>query len=269
MKQIATPSRIAVIADIHGNPFALEAVLADIQQTGGADAYWLLGDYVAIGPDPLGSLRRLEKLNNATLIRGNTDRLVVDITESWPVTAEELADPAFIDLYARVNRSMAWTAGAVSCAGYLPWLVSLPVEQRFLLPDGSRVLIVHASPGTDDGPGFHPNQNEEERRQLLAGAEADLLFVGHTHLPLDFTLEASRVINPGSVGNPLPPDLRACYVRLDVDKSGYQVSFHEADYDHDQVLELTKSVNHPAYDYIRSFLAGERRPAWLGVESEK
>jgi predicted phosphodiesterase len=263
---LSNPARIAVIADIHGNSLALDAVLEDIKRNGGVEAYWFLGDYVAIGPDPLGVMQRLEQLGNATFIRGNTDRLVVDITEPWPVTAEQLANPEFIDLYARVNRSIAWTAGAVSCAGYTPWLAALPLEKRFTLPDGTRVLIVHASPGTDDGLGLHPDQSEAERRQLLHGAEAGLLFIGHTHLPLDFSLDSLRVINPGSVGNPLPPDLRACYARLDADESGYRVSFHQVDYDHDEVLALTKSVNHPASDYIRSFLVGERRPDWLGDE---
>ena len=266
MKVIPNPARIAIIADIHGNSLALDAVLADIERSGGADAYWLLGDYVAIGPDPLGVLERLEKLPEATFIRGNTDRIVLEIVEPWPVTEAELADPGFIELFARVNRSFAWTAGAVSSAGRRPWLVDLPVEQRFTLPDGTRVLLVHASPGTDDGLGLHPNQSEHERRQLLTGAEADLLFIGHTHVPFDNSLGSLRLVNPGSVGNPLPPDLRACYARLDVTESGHQISLHQVDYDRDAVLALTAEVNHPAYEYIRSFLVGERRPDWMNQE---
>ena len=36
-------------SDIHGNPIALDAVLADIQDQGGVDSCWVLGDIVAIG----------------------------------------------------------------------------------------------------------------------------------------------------------------------------------------------------------------------------
>ena len=50
--------QIAIIADIHGNPLALDAVLADIERRGGVEGYWLLGDYCAIGFDPAGVLDR-------------------------------------------------------------------------------------------------------------------------------------------------------------------------------------------------------------------
>ncbi len=58
---LSNPARIAVIADIHGNSLALDAVLEDIKRNGGVEAYWFLGDYVAIGPDPLGVMQRLEQ----------------------------------------------------------------------------------------------------------------------------------------------------------------------------------------------------------------
>ena len=44
--------RIALLADIHANVTALQAVLADIEQTGSADAFALLGDLVNYGPRP-------------------------------------------------------------------------------------------------------------------------------------------------------------------------------------------------------------------------
>ena len=54
-------------------------MLKDIEFSGGVDEYWLLGDYVSIGPDPIGVLNRLTALKNTRFIRGNTDRyLVVD-----------------------------------------------------------------------------------------------------------------------------------------------------------------------------------------------
>jgi len=68
---------IALLSDIHGNPIALDAVLEDIQQQGGADQYWILGDLAAIGHDPVGTLEKLARLPNATFVRGNTDRYLV------------------------------------------------------------------------------------------------------------------------------------------------------------------------------------------------
>ena len=61
--------RIALLADIHGNSLALDAVLAHIQAQGGVDDYWVLGDLCAIGYDPVGVLERLSALPNAIFIR--------------------------------------------------------------------------------------------------------------------------------------------------------------------------------------------------------
>src|SRR3989304_38875 len=44
--------RIALIADIHSNLEALEAVLRDVERRGPVDAWWCLGDIVGYGPDP-------------------------------------------------------------------------------------------------------------------------------------------------------------------------------------------------------------------------
>ena len=63
--------RIALLADIHGNAIALEAVLADIGREGGADAFWVLGDLVAIGPDPVGVLERLSTLTKTRSARSS------------------------------------------------------------------------------------------------------------------------------------------------------------------------------------------------------
>ena len=57
--------RIALLSDIHGNPLALDAVLADIEAQGGVDTYWLLGDFSSLGYDPVGVLERVTKLPHA------------------------------------------------------------------------------------------------------------------------------------------------------------------------------------------------------------
>ena len=75
---------------MHGNPIALDAVLADLAAQGGADGYLVLGDLVAIGHDPVGVLERLVALPGVRFVQGNTDRYVV--TGQWPYPS--LADAA-------------------------------------------------------------------------------------------------------------------------------------------------------------------------------
>ena len=68
--------RTAIMADIHGNAIALDAVLQDIERCGGVDGYWVLGDIVALGPAPVEVIERLAALPNVTCVRGNTERYV-------------------------------------------------------------------------------------------------------------------------------------------------------------------------------------------------
>ena len=83
--------RIALLSDIHGNPLALDAVLADIAAQGGVDTYWVLGDFSSLGYDPVGVLERVTALPNASFTRGNHDRYTV--TGERPGPMLEQANP--------------------------------------------------------------------------------------------------------------------------------------------------------------------------------
>jgi predicted phosphodiesterase len=263
MIEVAPGTRIAVLADIHGNSYALDRVLGDIETRGGVDAFWLLGDYCAIGPDPLGVIERLEGLDNATLIRGNADRYIVDWPFTPPGPEEALAGPDRIADFIGVARSFAWTTGAIGATGRLDWLRALPLDFTARLPDGTRVLAVHASPGTDDGGGIHPGLTDAGLDRLVAGAGADLILFGHVHYPQDRRVAGVRVVDSGGVSNPLPPDLRAKYVILRVEAGGYQLDFHQVDYDREQVIAAAREANHPAWEYIASYMHGEQTRDWI------
>ncbi|MHB8595802.1 MAG: metallophosphoesterase family protein [Ktedonobacteraceae bacterium] len=145
--------RLAILSDIHGNPLALDAVLTDIQSQGKVDAYWVLGDFAALGYDPVTPLEKVTALPHASFTRGNTDRYVV--TGDLPIQPERvLHDPTLLPQIIEAVRSFSWTRGYLSAAGWLDWLVNLPLKVRVTLPDSTRVLGVHASPGRDDGSGI-------------------------------------------------------------------------------------------------------------------
>ncbi len=254
--------RVAVFSDIHGNPLALDAVLDDIEANGGVDAYWVLGDLTAIGYDPAGVIERVNALPNVSVIRGNCDRYITSGTRPKPTPDQVQADLNHLPVFTEVTASFAWTQGFVAGRGWLDWLAALPLDCRFKLPDGTQVLLVHASPGHDDDPGLHIAQRDDEMAQLLKNCEADLVFVGHTHWPFERHVNGVHVFNAGSVSNPFPPDLRASYVLLEADASGFQVNFRRAAYDHQAVIEAVRRV-HPAGDYIIAFQEGRIQAGWL------
>jgi putative phosphoesterase len=99
------------------------------------------------------------------------------------------------------------------------------------LPDGRRLLAVHVAPGRDDGSGLDPVVSDEELGAQVASADADVVCVGHTHWPIDRTVGGVRVINPGSVSNPLAMDLRASYAMLDCSPTSLAVEHYRVAYD--------------------------------------
>ncbi len=254
--------KAALLADIHGNTMALQNVLEDAQSIG-VQEYWFLGDYAAIGYDPVGVLERITSLPNARFIHGNTDRYLVTGEQPWLQFDEAIKDLAYARTYIEVARSFAWTTGAVATTGWLSWFKELPLDLRFRLPDGTRVLAVHAAPGTDDGTGINVNTSEEELWVLVEKSEADLVVIGHTHLPFDRMAGNIRVVNPGSVSNPFPPDLRASYAILDANERGYSLQYRSVDYDRQAVVEAVREVYHPALNYIERFMRGENRKSWM------
>ena len=258
--------RMALLSDIHGNPIALEAVLADSQACGGVDEYWVLGDLAAGGYDPAGTLERLVELPNVRFVRGNGDRALV-VGEPGPSLTGLRADPSQAVRQLEVAVLFAWSHGHVAAGGWLPWLAQLPLEQRCTLPDGTRLLAAHAAPGSDgsDGRGrtITPAHTDEQLRALLARCEAELVCVGHTHWPLDRSVDGVRVVNVGSVSNPWAPDLRASYVLLEAGADGYQVEHRRVAYDVAAVLEALRRSGHPTGALLGEHFRGERRPPWF------
>jgi predicted phosphodiesterase len=249
--------KLGLLSDVHGNRIALEAVLAD-GRSQGVDAWWALGDLVAIGPDPVPTLELLSSVSDLQVTRGNTDRYVVSRDRPPPRREEVAANPELLEQFAAVEGSFAWTRGALAACGWLDWLAGLPLESRTTLPDGTRVLGVHASPGRDDGAGISPDRPEPELRAALAGAAADMVCAGHTHRPADRQIGSVRAVNLGSVSNPITDDLRASYVIIHADRQGHHVEHRRVGYDHAAVLERVVRSGHPEAEYLAAFQRGER-----------
>ncbi len=206
--------RVCVIADVHGNAVALDAVLADARARG-ADSFLFLGDAVGYGPDPRGCVQRLAELPRATCIRGNHDHAVA--TGHFELGMNDVA-----------RRTAAWTTAQLDAAERA-WLGSLPVEAG-----GDGWLAVHGAP--KDPRRFlayvYELTYEDNLRHLRASA-TPLCFYGHTHVqivhvegpagtaklpgPRAFTPDRrwSALVNPGSVGQPRDADPRAAYALWD------------------------------------------------------
>jgi putative phosphoesterase len=188
--------RILIVSDIHANPWALKAVEHD---AGAVDHVICAGDTVNYGPDPRGVLSWLRE-RGAITVRGNHDNAIA-------FGVDPKASPAKQPL-ALVMRD--WTRTQLDSAD-LTWLARLPTSATWEI-GGCRFVLVH---GTPCDPLYDyrltPATSNGHLDELTAGVQANVLVVGHTHLPLLRRSRNMHVLNPGSVGQPLDGDNRASY----------------------------------------------------------
>lgn len=250
--------KIALLSDIHGNDLALEAVLADIETQGGVDAYWVLGDLVAIGPHPAKVLEKLSTLPNASFIRGNTDRYVCTGERPGPGLAAIQGDLESLTNRLELEAIMAWTHGAITATGWFDWLDHLPLDMRKTLQDGTRVLVVHATPGSDEKPGILPGMEPAEIQARLADSDAEMICLGHTHHAFTLQIDEKQVVNPGSISNPLDADLRPSYAIIHADKDRHSIEHRRVTYNPEAVVAAINRMRHPGARFIIKRVIGSK-----------
>jgi diadenosine tetraphosphatase ApaH/serine/threonine PP2A family protein phosphatase len=216
-----------ILADIHSNLEAFEAVLEDAQNHGGFGHTWCIGDVVGYGPDPSACIKLLRQLD-PLCVCGNHDQAAVGKIDIGGFNSEA----------AKANR---WTAGQLSHGDreFLSGLPGLVVEDDF--------TIVHGSPRQPVWEYIaHTLTAEENFRRF----DTRFCIVGHTHVPYLFTNDGLEVcgsvlrdgdmlalgdnrliINPGGVGQPRDRDPRASYAIFDADEMvlhNYRVTYDVA-----------------------------------------
>jgi predicted phosphodiesterase len=221
--------RYAVLSDIHGNRWALEAVLADVPAV---DAVLNLGD-ILYGPlDPQGSyetLLELQRTRRVVTIRGNQDRDLYERRDGLP---------------APMAATIRYDRAALDPAA-LSWLASLPAT---LIVDGT-LSLCHGTPESDlvylletFEPGRMRDPADIARR--CAAVHEPVLLCGHTHTPRVVQVPGGPlVVNPGSVGLPAYQDEtpvrhamrtgspHARYALLEEDAGQWRVDLRAIDYD--------------------------------------
>lgn len=204
--------KLAVLADIHANLEALEAVLIAAEKAR-TERLLVLGDVVGYGPDPVACVYRLQE-SAAVCVLGNHDQAMVD---------------------RRAVRGFNWLAkDALRCS------------QPLMGPEELEYLRGFAFRHVEQGASFtHANPIKPEEWQHLylythlnwcmERTDWKINFVGHTHYPGFFCQQGSRVvrltssevaigrhrylINPGSVGQPRDGDWRASFVLWDLERN--------------------------------------------------
>ena len=215
--------RILLISDIHANPWALMAVAKD---AGNVDHVLCGGDCVTYGTRPAEVIAWL-RVHNAITVRGNHDDAVA-------FNHHPRAAPAKAHLALTLRD---WTQAKIQPA-HIQWLARLPLTITWEI-SGARFVMVHGSP-PDPLYDYRitPGAPHYILAETLTGFEADVVVLGHTHLPFVRKHNRMTVVNPGSVGQPLDGDPRAAYA---IWEDG-EITLHRAWYDQRDLINTLNEL---------------------------
>ena len=186
--------RILLVADIHGNWPALQA----LQEA--HDVCLFLGDLVDYCVEPAPCIDWVRK-SCRYAVRGNHDH-----GAAQNVTTAGMDGFKYLTGATRpLTRERAGTDG-------LRFLADLPVTRMANLDD-LQFLLVHATPL--DPLDEHAPPAADFWAPRLESIEADVVCVGHTHQPYVLEVGNKLVVNPGSLGMPWDGDSRGAYAVIE------------------------------------------------------
>lgn len=183
--------RIVVLSDVHGNCFALEAVLDDLKRIG-HDHLVCNGDMIQSGPEPHETAQLLREMK-CSIVMGNSD--------AWLMTGVE-TDAHLISEERRrkLNIVREWSLSKLTeedCAFINAFQPTVLVD----IGNGRKLLAFHGSPTSFD-QFLLPSTPEDEFQEILKPYADHILTGGHMHLQYTRRLRDSQnfFFNPGSVG---------------------------------------------------------------------
>jgi len=173
--------KVVILSDIHANSAALGSLREEY------DELWVLGDLVDYGPNPC-EVVDFVRSKASVVVRGNHDHAVA-FGEDPRCSARfrEMAEQTQLLCERLLSRKQKQ---------YLGKLPLHAVVER----DRKRVYLCHAVPSD---PLFTYCPEDSDRWPVeCARVRADVLLVGHTHIPFIRKLGDCLLVNPGSVGQP-------------------------------------------------------------------
>jgi predicted phosphodiesterase len=178
--------RVALLADIHANLVALEAVLEALAGQD-IDCYVNLGDTASFGPQPREVLDCLREMNVRNVM-GNTDAWLLD---PRPHAIRDADTP-------RQNHIELWSADQL-WPEHKEYVRSFERTVELSLGDGATLLCYHGSPRSNRDF-LRATTPDLELEAMLAGRSATVMAGGHTHEQMLRRYKNVTLVNAGSVG---------------------------------------------------------------------
>jgi len=223
--------KILLLSDIHGNFPALQAVTKQL----GAERYDRIinsGDATVYAPFPNQVLDWLQA-HNVISIAGNTDRKVKKLLKG-----KNFKKPS-----KKEKRVMYTTTASTLTKDNSAWLQQLKKKQ-YLEVEGKKIGIFHGSPAHTDEFLF-PDTPQSRFAELGKTCAADIVIIGHSHIPFYKSVQDTLFVNPGSVGRMFDGDPRASCAELIIEPDNVAVLHHRIPYPVEEVVHELKRQGLP------------------------
>ncbi len=216
--------KVAFISDIHSNPHALSAVLADIKERAITKTY-CLGDIIGYHTKPN---ETIDLIRNAKIesIAGNHDLDVLNKRFN-PEKERDIFEWTYNEL-TQENRT---------------YLSQLPKEIIVEI-NGWSLRICHGSPESIE---LYCHKETEYSKKMIESIEEDVLLCGHTHLPYIKKYDEKYLINSGSVGKPKIGRPNATYHLVEFNEKFLSSEIVEIPYDVESMASHTENLGFTKY----------------------
>jgi len=218
--------KIAVLADIHGNMVALQAVI-DYANGLEIDHFIIAGDLISDCPHPKEVLDKVSELKG-WIIQGNREGYVLDAIDN--------SDKGWEDF--RQVDSLVWTRNQLE-AHHIEYIRGLPTQASIQIENRDAIRVVHGS--TEDVFEHTALVKEERLNEIVKGIDEKVLICGHSHRQWSKETQGKLVINPGSVGIAFNEQVVAEFSVLSWIDSRWKMENHKIPYDMNQLEEDFKS----------------------------
>lgn len=223
--------KVAFISDVHANLEALQTVMRKIKKINPKKIY-CIGDLCGYGADPNAVIEIIKK-RNIPCVKGNHESAVTTGDTSWfnPVAAQ----------------AIEWTIEHLHEEDFR-FLSNL--KDRFIVRiENYKAYMVHGSPRDFLWGYLH---EEDVNGDFVKEFDADILVIGHTHIPFIKKIKDKLVINCGAVGQPRDGINKASFAVFDTEKFAAEIV--RVDYDIKYAAEKIIKAGLPSFLAQRLFL---------------
>lgn len=242
--------RLAVLADVHSNLIAFEAVVADLN-TLSPDAIVYLGDLVMKGPQPRECVELLRSLDPCRSVMGNYDNLFAQFPPAhWQSQDRKTSLIAEDFTYHK----------ALLPEADQQWLASLPTSAELSI-DGTRFELYHASPDSLRKITW-PWATNDELLSLFESTDTDVVLFGHIHHSFVRHARGRLIVNPGSIGLPFDGDPRASYAVVDLEHGRVAAQIRRVPFDIERAIDEAGRRDMPGLDLYASALRTATYPTY-------